>query len=91
MHIGRIPAAVSHEGDFMKKRIAIAALVFGVTGRWRHRTGRRATPNGTCHDTTGNAAGKANSSNADGSWQHSLEGQQRADDANDTTQADSQC
>ena len=80
----------------MKKRIALAAVVFAVTGITGAGTALAAhssvvTPGGQCHDTTGNAAGKANSSSADGSWQRSLQGQQRADAANDVTQADAQC
>jgi hypothetical protein len=51
------------------------------------------TPNGECHDTTGNAAGKAQGQGAEGrqTWQKSLQGQQTADANNDVTQADSQC
>lgn len=51
------------------------------------------TPSGQCHDTTGNAAGKAQGQGAVGrsTWQNSLDGQQTADANNDVTQADSQC
>ena len=50
------------------------------------------TPNGGCHDTTGNAAGKAQGEGAQGqTWQKSLAGQETADSNNDVTQANSQC
>ncbi len=82
----------------MKKKIivGIAAATMAMTGLSGTALAAHSsvvTPNGVCHDTTGNAAGKAQGKGAQGrpTWQNSLEGQETADDNNDVTQANAQC
>ena len=83
----------------MKKKLAALAFAGASLGAVIAAPGAGAahssvvTPNGECHDTTGNAAGRAQGQGAQGrsTWQNSLGGQQVADESNDVTQADSQC
>ena len=79
----------------MKKLIA-AALVAGLSipafaGVAAAAHSSVVTPNGECHDTTANAAGRRQAPEAKQTWQNSLGGQQTADANNDVTQADVQC
>ena len=82
----------------MKKKLAAIAFAGASLGLFAAAPSAQAahssvvTPNGECHDTTANAAGRAQGQGAAGqTWQNSLGGQQTADANNDVTQADAAC